>query len=100
MVEIANGYLDRLIHVCASLRQQFPDAVIIAGNVVYPEGVYELVHKGFCDIVKVSIESGAACTTRLKTGVGYPQFCTVSECAEAAALNDAHIISDGGAIFP
>ena len=72
MVDIANGYLDRLIHVCASLRQQLPEAILIAGNVVNPEGVYELVHKGMCDIVKVGIGSGAACTTRLKTGVGYP----------------------------
>jgi GMP reductase len=85
MVEIANGYLDCMIHVCLSLRQQFPEAIFIAGNVVNPEGVYELVHKGFCDIVKVGIGSGAACTTRLKTGVGYPQFSAVSECSEAAA---------------
>ena len=72
MVDIANGYLDRLIHVCAELRQQLPEAILIAGNVVNPEGVYELVHKGNVDIVKVGIGSGAACTTRLKTGVGYP----------------------------
>jgi GMP reductase len=77
-----------------------PEAILVAGNVVNAEGVYELVHKGHCDIVKVGIGSGAACTTRLKTGVGYPQFSAVSECAEAAATFDAHIISDGGAIYP
>jgi len=99
-VDIANGYLDRLITVCASLRQAMPEAVLIAGNVVNPEGVYELVHNGSVDVVKVGIGSGAACTTRLKTGVGYPQFSAVSECAEAAASYGAHIISDGGAVYP
>jgi methylmalonyl-CoA mutase cobalamin-binding subunit len=71
-VDIANGYLDRLVHVCAELREAMPDAIIVAGNVVTPEGMYELVHRGSVDVVKVGIGSGAACTTRLKTGVGYP----------------------------
>lgn len=99
-VDIANGYLDRLITVCRKLREKSPDTILVAGNVVNPEGVYELVHEGMVDIVKVGIGSGAACTTRLKTGVGYPQFSAVSECAEAAASYGAHIISDGGAIYP
>jgi len=79
-VDIANGYLDRLTSVCANLRQRLPDTVICAGNIVTPEGMYELVHNGLVDVVKVGIGSGAACTTRLKTGVGYPQFSAVSEC--------------------
>jgi len=49
-----------------------PQAILVAGNVVTPEGMYELVHKGSVDVIKVGIGSGAACTTRLKTGVGYP----------------------------
>lgn len=83
-VDIANGYLHNLVTVCARLRQSFPDIILMAGNVVTPEGVYELVHNGQCDIIKVGIGSGAACTTRLKTGVGYPQFSAISECAEAS----------------
>jgi GMP reductase len=77
-----------------------PEAILVAGNVVTPEGMYELVHNGTVDVVKVGIGSGAACTTRLKTGVGYPQFSAVSECAEAASSYGVHIISDGGAIYP
>jgi GMP reductase len=77
-----------------------PEAILVAGNVVTPEGMYELVHNGSVDVVKVGIGSGAACTTRLKTGVGYPQFSAVSECAEAAASYGVHIISDGGAVYP
>jgi len=99
-VDIANGYLDNLVQKCAKIRELMPDAILVAGNVVTPEGMYELVHKGFVDIVKVGIGSGAACTTRLKTGVGYPQFSSVAECSEAAVSFGAHVISDGGAVYP
>lgn len=54
------------------MRDKMPQAILVAGNVVTPEGMYELVHKGSVDVIKVGIGSGAACTTRLKTGVGYP----------------------------
>lgn len=77
-----------------------PEVIIVAGNVVTPEGMYELVHNGLVDVVKVGIGSGAACTTRLKTGVGYPQFSAISECQEAARAYGVHIISDGGAVYP
>ena len=70
--DIANGYLDRLPEVCQEIRQRMPECILVAGNVVNDEGMYELVHRGSVDIVKVGIGSGAACTTRLKTGVGYP----------------------------
>jgi GMP reductase len=72
----------------------------MAGNVVTPEGVAELVEHGTVDVVKVGIGQGAACTTRLKAGVGYPQFSAVSECSEAASSLGCHIISDGGVVYP
>ena len=72
----------------------------MAGNVVTPEGLYELVHHGSVDVVKVGIGQGAACTTRLKTGVGYPQFSAVVDCAEAANAYGCHIIADGGVVYP
>jgi GMP reductase len=98
-VDIANGYLDVLVQKCCKIRELMPDVILMAGNVVTPEGMYELIHKGYCDIIKVGIGSGAACTTRLKTGVGYPQFSAVVECASSAKSYGCHIISDGGAVF-
>ena len=99
-MDIANGYLDRLPEVCQEIRQRMPECILVAGNVVNDEGMYELVHRGSVDIVKVGIGSGAACTTRLKTGVGYPQFSAISECAESAVSYGVHTISDGGAVYP
>ena len=66
--------------------------VIQAGNVVTGEMVEELILAG-ADIVKVGIGPGSVCTTRKKTGVGYPQLSAVLECADAAHGLGGHIIS-------
>ena len=63
-----------------------------AGNVVTGEMVEELILAG-ADIIKVGIGPGSVCTTRKKTGVGYPQLSAVIECADAAHGLGGHIIS-------
>ena len=52
------------------------------------------------DIVKVGIGPGSVCTTRIQTGVGYPQLSAVIECADAAHGLGGHIIADGGCTCP
>ena len=80
-------------------RKQYPDKVIIAGNVVTGEMVEELLLAG-ADIIKVGIGPGSVCTTRVKTGVGYPQLSAIVECADAAHGLGGQIISDGGCKTP
>lgn len=63
------------------------------------EMVEELILSG-ADIVKVGIGPGSVCTTRKKTGVGYPQLSAIIECADAAHGLKAHIIGDGGCSQP
>ncbi len=83
-IDIANGYTERFVDYCAKIRLEFPDSIIMAGNVCTPEMVSELILHGEVDIVKVGIGPGSACTTRLKTGVGYPQLSAIAECAHTA----------------
>ena len=71
----------------------------MAGNVVTGEMVEELILAG-ADIIKVGIGPGSVCTTRIKTGVGYPQLSAIVECADAAHGLGGHIISDGGCRVP
>merc|ERR1739848_341998 len=80
-------------------RKEFPKITIIAGNVITGEMVEELILSG-ADIIKVGIGPGSVCTTRKKTGVGYPQLSAVLECADAAHGLGGHIISDGGCTMP
>jgi GMP reductase len=81
------------------MRKHFTDKVIIAGNVVTGEMVEELLLAG-ADIIKVGIGPGSVCTTRVKTGVGYPQVSAIIECADAAHGIGGQIISDGGCTTP
>ena len=99
-IDVANGYMSKLIGFCRKVRELYPNTVIIAGNVVTRELVEELILNGLVDVVKVGIGSGAVCTTRLQTGVGMPQFSSVVECADAAHGLSGHIISDGGICVP
>jgi len=99
-IDIANGYIDKFADFCYSVRQSFPSKIIIAGNVCTSEGVTLLDIHGKVDIVKCGIGGGSACTTRIKTGVGVPQFSAVAECVKEAKELGTRIISDGGITCP
>ena len=98
-IDVANGYSERFLDFVSKFREEFPNKVIIAGNVVTPDMTEELLLRG-ADIVKVGIGPGSVCTTRIKTGVGYPQLSAVIECADAAHGLGGHIIADGGCSSP
>ncbi|EKO3685496.1 GMP reductase [Vibrio metschnikovii] len=98
-IDIANGYSEHLVDYVQQVRAAFPDKVISAGNVVTGDMCEELILAG-ADIVKVGIGPGSVCTTRVKTGVGYPQLSAIIECADAAHGLGGRIIGDGGCACP
>uniref|UniRef100_F1SGN8 GMP reductase n=1 Tax=Sus scrofa TaxID=9823 RepID=F1SGN8_PIG len=100
--EFASQNPDCLEHTASSVSgPKNADWMVLsqAGNVVTGEMVEELILSG-ADIIKVGIGPGSVCTTRKKTGVGYPQLSAVMECADAAHGLKGHIISDGGCSCP
>ena len=104
VLDVPNAYLERVALCVEKLRSMCPEHTIIAGNVVSNEMTEELLLRG-ADIVKVGIGSGSACTTRRKTGVGYPQLSAAIECSDAAhgiSSNGRYglIVSDGGKVHP
>ncbi len=98
-IDVANGYSEHFVSFVKRTREAFPGKTILAGNVVTGEMVEELLLAG-ADIIKVGIGPGSVCTTRVKTGVGYPQLSAIIECADAAHGLKGHIISDGGCKVP
>ena len=98
-VDVANGYSERFSLFIKQLRDASPDIIIIAGNVVTGEMTEELILSG-ADIIKVGIGPGSVCTTRIQTGVGFPQLSAVIECADAAHGLGGHVIADGGCTSP
>lgn len=98
-IDVANGYSDHFGDFIERVRTAYPEKIIIAGNVVTADMTQELILRG-ADIVKVGIGPGSVCTTRIQTGVGYPQLSAIIECADAAHGLGGHIIADGGCVCP
>jgi len=98
-IDIANGYSEHFVDFVRQVRADYPEKNIIAGNVVTADMTQELILAG-ADVVKVGIGPGSVCTTRIQTGVGYPQLSAVIECADAAHGLGGHIIADGGCTCP
>ena len=99
-IDVANGYMEKLVAFCKKVRENYPNKIIIAGNVVTREITEELILQGAVDIVKVGIGPGSACLTRTQTGVGMPQLSAIDECADAAHGVNGFIIGDGGITCP
>ena len=98
-IDIANGYIPKLIDLVKELRDKFPYLLIMAGNVVTGDMVQDLILNG-ADIVKVGIGPGSVCITRSQTGVGRPQLSTILECSDAAHGVGGMICADGGCTCP
>lgn len=98
-IDVANGYSETFGDYVEEVRKTFSNKTIIAGNVVTADMTQELILRG-ADIIKVGIGPGSVCTTRIQTGVGYPQLSAIIECADAAHGLGAHIIADGGCVCP
>lgn len=98
-IDVANGYSESFGDFVAKVRDRYPKHTIIAGNVVTADMTQELILRG-ADIIKVGIGPGSVCTTRVQTGVGYPQLSAIIECSDAAHGLGGHIIADGGCTCP
>lgn len=98
-IDVANGYSEAFVEFVRRFRDDNPRTTVMAGNVVTNEMTEALILGGV-DIVKVGIGPGSVCTTRVKTGVGYPQLSAAMECADAAHGLGGHICSDGGCTVP
>ena len=99
-IDVANGYMKSFLDFVRKVREQYPEIIIVCGNVVSREMVEELIMNCGADIVKVGIGSGSVCITRLQTGVGMPQLSAVIESADSAHGLNGFIISDGGCTTP
>jgi IMP dehydrogenase len=95
VVDVAHGHLEKCLDATAQVREAFPDAELIAGNVATPSAVHDLADTGV-DAVKVGIGAGSHCTTREVAGAGVPQLTAVDDCAAAAEDHDLRVIADGG----
>jgi IMP dehydrogenase len=98
VLDSAHGHSRNILNACRALREAFPDAQIIGGNVATYEGAKALIESGV-DTVKVGIGPGSICTTRIVAGVGVPQITAILEAGKACREAGKCIIADGGIKF-
>jgi IMP dehydrogenase len=95
VVDTAHGHSRGVLETVHELRKNYPDLVIVAGNVATGEGTRDLIEAG-ASAVKVGIGPGSICTTRIVAGIGVPQVTAIYDCATVARRYGVPIIADGG----
>ncbi len=95
VVDTAHGHSEGVLQAVRTIKADYPDCEVIAGNVVTAAGAQALVEAG-ADAVKVGVGPGSICTTRIVTGVGMPQITAVAKVAEGLKGTGAPFIADGG----
>ncbi len=98
VLDSAHGHSQNIINAVKTLKKEFPDLQLIAGNVATAAGTEDLIKAGV-DAVKVGIGPGSICTTRVVAGIGMPQLSAVYECAKVGEQYGVPIIADGGIKF-
>src|SRR6266516_4113396 len=94
VVDSAHGHSEGVLKTVECLRETFPDAQLVGGNVATEAGARALVERGV-DAVKVGVGPGSICTTRVVTGVGVPQITAILDAVRGAGEN-VPVIADGG----
>jgi IMP dehydrogenase len=98
VVDTAHGHSKGVIESVKAIKELYPNAQVIAGNVATKEATADLIKAG-ADGIKVGIGPGSICTTRVVAGVGVPQITAIMVCAQEAKKHGVPIIADGGVKF-
>ncbi|HQP98668.1 MAG TPA: IMP dehydrogenase, partial [bacterium] len=98
VVDTAHGFSKRVGDMVEFIKSEYPQIVVIGGNVATGEGTRYLIDRG-ADVVRVGVGPGSICTTRVVTGAGVPQVTAIVECVKAAEVSGVPIIGDGGIRF-
>jgi IMP dehydrogenase len=97
-IDTAHGHSQGVLDAVAETKKQFPQLVLVAGNVATKSATAALVAAG-ADAVKVGVGPGSICTTRIVAGVGVPQLTAIADAVEAVRGTNVRIIADGGIKF-
>jgi len=77
-IDIAHGDSEACINMTKWISQNYPNVLLIAGNVSTADGAERLWIAG-ADVVKVGVGPGSLCSTRIETGNGVPQLTALMD---------------------
>ena len=98
VLDSAHGHSANILRALSRVKEAFPEAQIIGGNIATAAAAHDLISAG-ADAVKVGIGPGSICTTRIVAGIGVPQMTAIFDAAEEAAKYNIPVIADGGIKF-
>ena len=98
VIDVAHGHSKRVLDVLRSIKTNFPQVEVIAGNIATEEGAEALIKAG-ADAIKVGVGPGSICTTRVIAGVGVPQITAIMKASNVGKKYNVPIIADGGVKF-
>ena len=94
-IDTSHGHTKSVMETAQKVKSQYPNVLLIVGNVATRDGAHDLISSG-ADVIKVGIGPGSICTTRIVTGSGVPQLTAIMDCCEEAAKTGTAVIADGG----
>lgn len=94
-VDSSHGHSEGVLGAVRKLKEAFPAALVMAGNVATADGTKALIDAG-ADSIKVGIGPGSICTTRIVTGAGMPQVTAILNAVSVAGAARVPVIADGG----
>ena len=95
VLDSAHGHSQGIINKVYEVKNAYPEAQLIAGNIATGAAARELIEAG-ADAIKVGIGPGSICTTRIVAGIGVPQITAICDAAEVADRYGIPVIADGG----
>lgn len=98
LIDTSHGHSKNVIEAVKTLKANFKDIELIAGNVGTTKGAEDLIKAGV-DGVKIGIGPGSICTTRIVAGIGVPQITAIMNCRSISGKTGVPLIADGGIKF-
>lgn len=98
VLDSAHGHSKNVINCLTTIKKEYPDLQVIAGNIATKEAAKALIEAG-ADCVKVGIGPGSICTTRVVAGIGVPQITAIMDVYEVTKQYNIPLIADGGIKF-
>jgi len=95
VLDSAHGHSENILRCVRKIKEKFPQAQLMAGNVATADGARALIDAG-ADAIKVGIGPGSICTTRVIAGIGVPQVSAIYNAAAVASQYGIPVIGDGG----